>query len=293
MFVHEASIAAQSPALKALVQGPMSESQAGEVKWEDIDQGTFARFIEFAYTGDYSVPLDENFDAESDGADAGSDGGYSEGAPPPPLHIPAMTPEPDPEPEAAGAAVDWNDVTFTIKERNNGFTLPIPPPPAFASLPYPAPIATSIFTQLSAGKAYHMDNRLLLHASLYVLAEKWGIDRLKQLALSKLHQQLIAFDLSEKTVGELVSLVRYSYLHTPDLEQEKDKLRELVCQYVANKSMITGNHSEFAALLEDGGPFVSDLWAVISLRVRTAAPSDPAGDGFYTYEYHPRRRPNV
>ena len=48
-------VADQSPALDSLMREEMSESLAGEAKWKDVDKGTFLRFIEFAYTEDYSI----------------------------------------------------------------------------------------------------------------------------------------------------------------------------------------------------------------------------------------------
>lgn len=38
------------------MQGEISESRVGEARWGDVDKGTFLRFIQFVYTGDYSVP---------------------------------------------------------------------------------------------------------------------------------------------------------------------------------------------------------------------------------------------
>ena len=37
-----------------MVNGSMEEAQTGCVTWEDVDEDTFARFAQFAYTGDYS-----------------------------------------------------------------------------------------------------------------------------------------------------------------------------------------------------------------------------------------------
>ena len=54
-MVHEAVLAEQSPALAALMRGEMAESAAGESRWMDVDKGTFVRFAQFAYTGDYSI----------------------------------------------------------------------------------------------------------------------------------------------------------------------------------------------------------------------------------------------
>ena len=37
------------------MRGEMAESEAGESRWIDVDKGTFVRFAQFAYTGDYST----------------------------------------------------------------------------------------------------------------------------------------------------------------------------------------------------------------------------------------------
>jgi hypothetical protein len=63
---------------------------------------------------------------------------------------------------------------------------------------------------------------LLAHASLYVLAEKWGV---------KLHQTLSTLRLDASKVQQVIDLARYAYLDslTPDLETEIDGLRKLTC----------------------------------------------------------------
>ena len=45
-----------SPILKTLITGPMTEAKERCVLFEDIDEETFERFCEYAYTGDYPVP---------------------------------------------------------------------------------------------------------------------------------------------------------------------------------------------------------------------------------------------
>ncbi|PQE15062.1 BTB POZ-like protein [Rutstroemia sp. NJR-2017a BVV2] len=56
-FVHEEAIAQLSAPLHSLMRGGMTESQAGCTKWDDVSKETFERFAQFAYTGDYSVPV--------------------------------------------------------------------------------------------------------------------------------------------------------------------------------------------------------------------------------------------
>jgi len=47
---------------------------------------------------------------------------------------------------------------------------------------------------------------LLAHASLYVLAEKWGVNSLKTLVLFKLHRTLSMFCLDASKVHEVTTL---------------------------------------------------------------------------------------
>lgn len=54
--VHEATLADQSPGLKALMRTESSEGLAHKARWEDVYKETFMRFAQFAYLGDYSIP---------------------------------------------------------------------------------------------------------------------------------------------------------------------------------------------------------------------------------------------
>ena len=109
---------------------------------------------------------------------------------------------------------------------------------------------------------------LLAHASLYVLAEKWGVNGLKMLVLSKLHQALRTLRLDASKVQEVVDLARYAYLDgsTPDLETEIDELRQLICLYIAANVEVVSEYASFMDLIEDGGAFVRDLWKHVVLK---------------------------
>lgn len=54
--IHTVLVARQSPTLNALVSGSMGEVETGTARWEDVDEGTFARWAQFMYTGDYTSP---------------------------------------------------------------------------------------------------------------------------------------------------------------------------------------------------------------------------------------------
>jgi BTB/POZ domain len=58
-FVHKDAIIQLSKPLFTLMKGELSEAQAGCTTWEDVSKGTFERLVQFAYTGDYSIPKTE------------------------------------------------------------------------------------------------------------------------------------------------------------------------------------------------------------------------------------------
>jgi hypothetical protein len=235
--IHEAAFADLSPALATLMRGQMSEGLAGEAKWEDVDRGTFIRFTQFAYTGDYSIPS-------------------------------SFIPDPSPEtveeahplnpPESQWLIDDdWSFGTLKKKKTSKKNF--------FDSLKYPR-FKTRPNYDCSSERIGEV---LLGHVSLYVLADKWGVETLKMLVLFKLHQTLSMLRLDESKIQDVVDLVRYVYLEerTPDLENGIDGLRELICQYILANTLISG-HATFTDLVEEGGPFVRDLWKLAVPRIR-------------------------
>jgi len=55
--VHIAAITATSQQLDALINSKMEESETRYTRIEDIKVNNFIRFCEYAYRGDYTVPL--------------------------------------------------------------------------------------------------------------------------------------------------------------------------------------------------------------------------------------------
>lgn len=48
-----------SQPLYNLTKGNTIEARAGRARWKDVSKATFERFVQFAYTGDYSIPKTE------------------------------------------------------------------------------------------------------------------------------------------------------------------------------------------------------------------------------------------
>ncbi|KAG7406168.1 hypothetical protein Forpe1208_v013821 [Fusarium oxysporum f. sp. rapae] len=62
--IHSALVAKQSPVLNVLVNGPFKEALEQRVKWTDLDEATFLSFWEFAYSGNYANPIQEDEEEE-------------------------------------------------------------------------------------------------------------------------------------------------------------------------------------------------------------------------------------
>ena len=73
---------------------------------------------------------------------------------------------------------------------------------------------------MSDGPSENISEVLILHTSLYVLADKWGIDNLKWLTLSKIYKTLTMIRLNLPKLDQIIDFVRYMYSNerTPDLE---------------------------------------------------------------------------
>lgn len=54
--IHSGLVARLSPVLDRLVNGDMEEAKKGSVEWKHVDEQTFIRFSEYAYTKSYEYP---------------------------------------------------------------------------------------------------------------------------------------------------------------------------------------------------------------------------------------------
>lgn len=81
-LVHEEALAQLSTPLRKLLQGELSEAKSGSTIWEHTKASTFEQLIQFAYTGEYSVPdttmveveEEEDIDVGIEGEDESDDG---------------------------------------------------------------------------------------------------------------------------------------------------------------------------------------------------------------------------
>lgn len=255
--VHEEAIAQLSQPLYNLMRSGLSESQSARTIWNDVSKDTFVRFVQFAYTGDYSIPvMDARETAVGDEDVCGEV--YEDSV------AEEIIEEPVPEPRSAPVDFGWG--SFTTKK---------PKTPK-------KPSRKAVFNALTfhlLSPRNHYDDTLepsdtfdpdkvyshvfISHAALWILGDYHLIDSLKALALYKLYKTLRIFQPNNKNVGDVIDLVKYVYSEEGGgggVNEGISELRNLVCQFIAVNATALSDDEKFMEFLAEGGHFVKDFF---------------------------------
>jgi DNA-directed RNA polymerase subunit H (RpoH/RPB5) len=255
----------------------MQEAQAGSADLKDVEQHTFIRFCEYAYTGDYTPANHEvMFDSSAIEGDAtlpkNSDCNV-------PVNSIAMDEEAPPEllsyriSKKKGRKIEKTDMPCESCGHTPG---EVPKSlkqvlwDEFKNKRY-SDFMPRFEPRRNFGACEDYTNVFLGHADLYVFADRYMVARLRMLALEKLHRTLEVFNLYENRIGDIINLIRYSYSNDntkdSDHKQDIDDLRTLVTHYVACVFEIVARNNSFLELMADGGPFVRDLTGILLRRL--------------------------
>lgn len=267
----------------------MSEAKEGCVRLEDVEESTFIRFSQFAYTGDYiaadpEILLDSStialtpskvtpgFDIDGPVAVASKKFPLPDLEPLEPVDIPSA-PEPLPETEhdldqfddqEKKRAMDglwgeaWTKPKMEAKDKMGKLAKKKRISKYFETKSRNAP-RPSFHPRSNCESCEDYTEVFLCHARLYVFAEKYDIAPLKKLSVNRLHQTLSVFTLYKERVGDIVALMEYSYANTVHRSSFDDPLRSLVIHYAACVVENLVPSSKFKALLEEPGELASDL----------------------------------
>lgn len=108
---------------------------------------------------------------------------------------------------------------------------------------------------------------LLSHATLYILADTYGIDSLRELSLGRLHDCLLHYQVTHLSVPDLTSLTDTIFDNTV----EEDKARTvMVCFWVCFLEQVSST-DEFKELLRMQGDFAASLMESVTLRLEPQA----------------------
>jgi hypothetical protein len=239
----------------------MREAQDKVAKLCDIDEQTFVRFGEFAYTGNYASARDTARHTEGNP----NHGGPDLGLPPP-------------------GAVSKKRGGYTQKACNYcGHGSEEQPRKrilwAEFRQRYQSGSMVCCETRKNMEEGEDYTDVFLCHARVYAFAEKYDILALRDLALQKLQRTLDAFNVCGKRVKDIVCLARYAYSNDNTCDSETgqdniDKLRRLVVHYIVCVYRTVAENTSFLQLMEEGGPFASDLTRMVARRVALSKPDE-------------------
>lgn len=299
--VHSQPLAQLSDVLDKLMNGKLVEAKTKSVDWSDVDEDSFVRLCEYAYLQDYTPPSPLGVGVCFEDTQTGLfeqpdvvDEVLSAAKPEP-------EPEPESESESVGGSFSSRPKTefaqLSAKERKRRsreqrLSLQKPRKPASPVvedlLPYKeksiwtshlkdcfSPLAVDVtnnsshqarearFSPQANTKDQDFTPVFLGHARLYLLAHKYMIYPLCDLALSKMAQTLDIFTLYRQSVPAVLELVRFVYAETGRFAFATGRLRTLITSYMVSALGQLGDDTTFEALLEDGGDFVSDFWRAV------------------------------
>lgn len=270
LYIHAGLVSLHSKPLDRMMNGSMTEAQEGFATLEDVDEGTFVRFIQWAHKGYYTAA---NFSTVISSPPAPTSQSVEEAVPTPQEHVLGLEPPsylgaPLYEEPASSKKVKkfgkprgFQDVHAnlgvkgSLKEAFDGRTYT-----TRRAFPSPRPNKNS--------KEDYTDV-FLSHAQLYVFAEKYDIQSLKTLALEELHATLVLYTLYDVRTGDIIELLRYVYANTCKPQEGVDDMRSMIIQYVSYEMDVLMEAAEFGELIiESGGDLLRDFMRAVSIRIR-------------------------
>lgn len=267
------------------MNGHMAEAQDGFAVLEDVDVETFARFIQWAYSGYYAAP-----EFSMVVAGLSSEKAQKEGDPKldqaPKIREDALSTWPNPSVDnsyddgwsvggyGGSKAAKWG------KKSKNNFSFDQEPTTEQSSkealkesfvrrkttvrrestaMPPPRP---------NQGPHEDYSNIFLSHARLHVFADKYDVQKLKLLALEELQTTLAIFTLYSERTGDITKLLRYIYENSGESVPGVEDLRTLMTLYVGFEMDTLMKDEGFKELIiDDGGPLLGDFMSMVGKRI--------------------------
>lgn len=116
------------------------------------------------------------------------------------------------------------------------------------------------------------------HARLFMFAECYMIESLKQLCLHQLHRHLITPTVDEVNIQEIINLIKLTEEHTSTDEKSSagaavegvgKGLRDLVITYTVSYAKRLAGHAPFKAMLAEAGDLVAEIICTIAMGAGT------------------------
>ena len=231
------------------MNGHMAEAQQGFAVLKEVDEGTFTRFAQWAYSGYYiSAKHEINPNANYKGytpaqKETGSEWVYSHTHESNPFNIFSPTEESEPSNRQS------LEESFKYKyQRSVQLNFPLPRENCNATEDY-----TNVF---------------LCHARVYVFADQYDVQSLKSFALEELHLALANYILYPERTGDIVALLTFIYSHTSESVSGVEDLRSVLTAYMSYEMDTLMKDSRFKELMiEDGGTLLGEFMKAVERRI--------------------------
>ena len=241
-----------------MINGHLLEAQQGFAILEDVDEGTFVRFIRWAYNKDYPAP------------------DY--------LRVEDSTQKPTTETAKEKALLEddliwaeWGSYTTKKKDKKKKRAQPSASAEGYLKESFITQYdglsqGLSIDTAIPGPRGNKTPDEnytevFLGHARMYVFAEKYDIQTLKQLALMKLHHTLSIFTLFPERVADITTLVKYVYANTTETLHGTEDIRTMLAHYVGCEMEMLSKDGEIKDLMLENGDMLGDFLNMFALRV--------------------------
>ena len=232
-----------------MINGHLSEASQGFALLEDVDEGTFVRFIRWTYTKDYTAP--EYTWAEIGEGPDGSENETAQKEVPPPDAVDTW---------CTAAKVKKKKKKTSSKLHTSLKELFISEYDLWSSDVTPGP-RSNLHPQEDYTEVF------LSHARLYVFAEKYDIQPLKKLCLQKLKHTLAIYTLYPERVGDITTLLKYVYANTAETINGIEDIRTMLAHYVGTEMDTLIKYGEIKDLMLENGDLLSDFLKMFALNI--------------------------
>ncbi|KAK8105221.1 hypothetical protein PG999_008580 [Apiospora kogelbergensis] len=255
-MVHAHALTWRSKPLRAMLGGSMKEATECRVFWEDVDEQTFVRFMQWAYTDEYTTAEpDILLDASNIQLAASS----------------ASTTKTFQNEEKALLSVQERTVAVPAQNKTlDIFCAKCRPVPKGTTMVNAFTTSTLWATSDSAFKPQQNTEAcedyskvFFCHANLYILADKYDITALGALSMHKLYTTLKTFKLYPSRMHDILSLVALVFDNT----RTEDKLRAMLVHYCTCIVENLAKCETFQPTLQDFPEFMSALMAKMTERL--------------------------
>ena len=235
-----------------MINGHLSEAHQGFALPGDVDKETFVRFVRWIYSKDYPALQHKIVSKESMRGNAAGEVVKTDESVEDDWGIWGTKSKKDKKSKRKEAKEG------SLKEAFVGRKYDLDAGWEYVSMPAPRSNKASVedYTEV-----------FLCHARLYVFAEKYDIQPLKKLALSKLQQTLAIYTLFPERVGDVTSLLKYVYANTSESKPDVEDIRTMLAHYIGCEMETLVRDGEIKELLASNEEMLNDFLNMFAQRI--------------------------